>query len=101
MRRIILIGAAFISLLAVGCASRRQPTFADNMRDTASQWDKGNKLVKAGEEQIGKGEQQQRQGEKLIETGKTNNAQGEEKILEGESLIKEVEERHPESVAGQ
>jgi hypothetical protein len=98
MERIRFVSVAFLLLLSAGCAAKQQPTFADNMRTSASQWDKGNKLIKEGEDQIKKGEQQQRQAEELTATGKSNVEKGEEKIKDGKFLIQTIEREHPEAI---
>jgi uncharacterized protein YcfL len=96
MNRIRTVSIAFFLLLAAGCAAKQQPTFADNMRVVASQWDKGKNLIKSGEEQIRKGEQQQREAEELMAKGKSNVEKGEEKIKDGKFLVEMIEREHPE-----
>lgn len=97
MNKIKFASIAFVLLLAAGCAGK-QPTFADNMRSGANEWDKGNDLVESGKEQMKKGEEQQREAKEQMATGKKNVEEGEEKIKDGKFLIETTEREHPESL---
>lgn len=96
MNRAKILAGAFLLLFAAGCAGRQEQTFADQMRSTASQWDKGKAMIKSGEAQVKQGEQEQKDAEKLMATGKSNVEEGEGKIKDGKQLVEQIEREHPE-----
>jgi hypothetical protein len=100
----LLAGIAVTPLLS-GCSS--QPSAADLMRghgadsearaalkkQLASDWDKGAKLVAAGEKQVKNGEKKVKSGESDVKSGRADMDAGNRSIAEGRKLIQESETR--------
>ncbi|MBI3803124.1 MAG: hypothetical protein HY282_05110 [Nitrospirae bacterium] len=101
MKGITYLAGAFILFLAAGCAtSRQESTFADQARNTATEWDKGNNLIRSGEAQVKQGEHEQQEAENLMARGKADADKGEGKIQEGKQIIQQLEQEHPEFSQG-
>lgn len=99
MKRVGRIRGFFIivALFAAGCSS--VPTLGDQMlvqsantRELGDKWNKGNRLLLAGEELQEDGQQLIEDGEDMIKKGKKLIEKGEEKIKKGQKSVSKGKE---------
>ena len=108
--RLIRPTVAMLMFMLAGCAGTPAMSTGERMRahavdeqtqvnlknKLAKDWDRGNKLVEAGEDRIESGEKRIKSGEKDIKKGRAQIERGNEEIAEGHALVREADQRFQE-----
>lgn len=103
MKKLSFVTVAGVAFLLAGCASNKNPTFAETtmMRSQeagkiAKDWDAGDKLAKKGEKALRLGQEKQKKAEQLQKEATRLLEDGRQWSARGEAMKADAEARYHE-----